>query len=557
MSKFWYVTIKKPIYLFCILFTFAPLAGKGLPPFTENPADMPFPEIVQKDGKYTLYVDGKPYLILGAQLWNSSAWPSILPGIWPQMKELHCNTVEAPVYWEAIEPEPGQFNFAEVDSLVYGARRHGLRLVLLWFGSFKNGSMSYAPTWVETQPEKYPRMHDTSGQPIQVLSVLSEENLKADQRAFVQLMRHLKEIDAEHKTVIMVQVENEPGSLGTNRDYSPKANELFNQQVPASLTQALQKNAGTWEEVFGVDAAEAFNAFHIATFINKIAAAGKAVYPLPMYANVWIRENYFQWPGEYPSGGPTSNMMDVWKAAARELFTLALDIYHQNVEDFRDLCEKYNRTDNPLFIPEMGNGVHFARYQFYALADYNAIGIAPYGIDPFHVSPHDKRDKTQLDAKFDEIAANYDIFQKAMPAIIDLQGTGHLKAVGEEEGLKERLVSFDHYDMMVQFGFPTYQEPDTRSGRIMIGQLSDDEFILIGFDTKFTFRPKYGSAYNKAEYVSIEEGYYENDKWHRTRIWNGDAAYHATLPPQGAVLKVKLQRMASSQELQQKPNFEQ
>jgi len=35
--------------------------------------DQPLPKIVQKDGRYGLFVDGAPYLMLGAQVNNSSA----------------------------------------------------------------------------------------------------------------------------------------------------------------------------------------------------------------------------------------------------------------------------------------------------------------------------------------------------------------------------------------------------------------------------------------------------------------------------------------------------
>ena len=415
-----------------------------LNPETENVADNPMPELRKENGKYTFFVDGKPFLILGAQLWNSSAWSDVLPKIWPQLKEMNCNTIEAPVYWQDIEPEQGKFNFKELEALVYGARENDLKLVLLWFGSYKNGSLEYTPDWVRENPETYPRMQNASKQPVYVLSAVSKVNLEADKKAFVEVMKHIRKIDNDHKTVIMVQPENEPGSLQTDRDYSDAANQLFYGQVPEELTDGLKKGSGTWEEVFGVEAAEAFNAFYIAKYINEIAKAGKKIYPLPMYINVWIKENYFQRPGEYPSGGPTSNMIEVWKIAAPELLTIAVDIYHQNFLEFIDLCIKYKRPDNPLFIPEMGNGINFARFQFYAIGDYDAIGVAPYGSDPFHIDPRVKRDKEKLDNVFSGISANYKLFDNASDKILELQGTGLLKAAVEEHGLSEKLLSFEH-----------------------------------------------------------------------------------------------------------------
>lgn len=535
------------------------IGGKPQKQTGENDKKAPLPEIVKgQNGKYTLHVDGKPFIVLGAQLWNSSAWPDILDKVWPQMKELHCNTLEVPIYWQNIEPVPGKFNFTELDKLINDARREGIRLILLWFGSYKNGRMQYAPEWVLNNPEKYPRMKNAAGEEVYVLSAVSETNMEADKNAFTATMKHLKQIDGEDHTVIMMQVENEPGSMWTDRDYSEPANQLFNGAVPSDLLRKLNKSSGTWEKVFGVEAAEAFNAYYIARYIDQIAAAGQQVYDLPMYVNVWIRENAFQRPGEYPSGGPTSNMIELWKAAAPHIELLALDVYHRNYTIFNELCEIYSRPDNPLFIPEMGNGPEFARFQFYAIGNYNAMGVAPYGIDPFHGDPHDQRDKEKLDQKFKYIADNYRLLKGAIPKITELQGTGKLKAVGEEHGLREQFISsFGQYDALFEYGYPTYKTNGHLTGRVLIGQLGPDEFLLIGFDTKFQFRPKYGSGYGTAEFVMVEEGHYEGDNWVRRRIWNGDELYHSTLPADGVILKIKLRRTQTAGREEGKANFEQ
>ncbi len=514
------------------------------------------PEIRKEGNKFTFYLDDKPYLILGAQLWNSSVWPQITDQFWDQAKALGCNTIEAPIYWQNIEPEPGKFNFTELDHLVQTAREHGQKLVLLWFGSYKNGRSQYAPPWVLDNPKKYPRMQNAAGQDIYVLSAVSKTNLEADKNAFVAVMKHLKKIDSADQTVIMVQVENEPGSMWTNRDYSAEANRLYAQKIPKIVAEKLDKKQDAWAATFGVDGPEAFNAYYIATYIDQIAQAGKAVYNLPMYANVWIRENAFQRPGEYPSGGPTSNMIDLWKAVAPNLDLLALDVYHGNPNIFNQLCDNYDRPDNALFVPEMGNGHNFARFQFYAIGNYNAIGVAPYGIDPFHVDPHDQRDKEHLDGRFTGIAQNYHLLAKAMYPITQLQGSEKLVAVGEEEGMSEQLVHLENYDVLFQYGFPTYKERSQRTGRALIGQLGPDEFLLIGFDAKFLFRPTYGSGYNAAEYIIAEQGHYEGKKWVRERIWNGDALYHATLPSDGAILKIKLRRVAAADDTKVKANFD-
>src|SRR5690606_10184836 len=91
---------------------------------------------LQKHGTATqLIVDGAPFLIYGGELGNSSASSAdYMRPLWPRFEALNLNTILAPVYWELLEPEEGRFDFAHVDSLLHQARRHDMRLVLLWFG---------------------------------------------------------------------------------------------------------------------------------------------------------------------------------------------------------------------------------------------------------------------------------------------------------------------------------------------------------------------------------------------------------------------------------------
>ncbi len=367
-------------------------------------------------GSYRLMVDGQPYFILGAQVRNSSAWPEQLEKAWPLYKELHANTAEIPVYWEVIEPQPGKFDFASVDRILDGARKNNLRLVLLWFATWKNGEMDYAPQWVKDDTTRFPRMRDRAGDQIRVLSPIAESTRTADANAFAALMRHLKEVDSEQHTVIMIQVENEPGSLESDRDYSPEANRLFAGQVPAALTQALKKKPGTWLDVFGPEEAnEAFAAYYISTYINTVAAAGKAQYPLPMYVNVWLRERKtFERPGDaYPSGGATSNVLDLWKANTPSLDAIAPDNYVLDYVGYRDILRKYSRPDNPLFVPETILGPLGARYMFYAIGEYHSLSFAPFGLDA----------KVQADSSikqedlFAGLAANFKLLAPAVSEI--------------------------------------------------------------------------------------------------------------------------------------------
>src|ERR1019366_10373936 len=281
----------------------------------------PIPQLVKSGGKYTFMVDGKPFIILGGQVHNPNAFPDLIEPAWARLKALNADTVEYPVYWNEIEPQEGRFEFGDFDLILRKARSEGLRVILLWFGTWKNGSMDWAPNWVKSDTARFPRVVDSGGNPIRNLSPHSKNNLDADRTAYVAMMRHLKEVDEADRTVIMMQVENESGLLGSVRDFSKESNALFKGPVPEKLVTTLHKKAGTWKEVFGNDADEAFSAYYLSSYINEVAHAGKQVSALMTYVNCWTgghdtgdQYSLFDRPGEgYPSGGAVSHLLDLWK----------------------------------------------------------------------------------------------------------------------------------------------------------------------------------------------------------------------------------------------------
>ena len=516
----------------------------------------PLPQIVKQGRKFSLLVDGKPFIVLGGQVGNSSGWPARMEEIWPVFKAMNANTAEIPVYWENVEPKPGEFHFETVDQIVRGARAHNLRVILLWFATWKNGVMDYAPGWVKGDTAKYPRMIDAGGQPVRVLSPHSQATMNADRTAFAAFMRHLKELDNDEHTVIMVQVENEPGSLFTDRDHSPDSEKLFAGNVPSTLATALKKPGGTWTHVFGPEADEAFAAWHVATYVNEVAAAGRREYGLPLYVNVWLRERKnFMRPGEaYPSGGATSNMLDIWKAATPAIDVIAPDIYVMDYAGYREVCESYSRPDNALLIPETGGFGAFARYMFYALADYDTLGFAPFGVDRMSAAATMPEGVpgtaagTSLRDLVRPLLDNYRLLSPALSQIASWQGTGKLHSAVEEDQITERLLTFTNYEVLAQFGRPVVSYggtfasgTDKKTGRAMIVEVASDEFVLIGFDTRVRFEPRRGSALKHAQFLWVEEGKYENGTWKPSRRLNGDETFFSlSLPAQGAILRAKL-----------------
>ena len=92
-------------------------------------------------GHYQLVLkDGTPFLARAGELQNSSLSSSAhMNKQWANLVAQNLNTVLGSVSWEQVEPVEGHFDWAELDEVIKDARTYGLKLVLLWFGTWKNG----------------------------------------------------------------------------------------------------------------------------------------------------------------------------------------------------------------------------------------------------------------------------------------------------------------------------------------------------------------------------------------------------------------------------------
>jgi hypothetical protein len=485
------------------------------------------PQLVQKDGRYALMVEGRPYLILGGQIHNSSAWPSELGQVWDSMAAMHANTVEAPVYWEQLEAQPGHFDFSNVDAVVDGARAHHLQVVLLWFGTWKNGNNHYTPEWVKADTKRFPRTIRPDGEPIDVLSPIGKNTLEADKTAFAALMKHVKEIDGELHTVLMVQVENESGNIGSVRDNSPEANRLFASPVPAEMLAATGKQPGTWSQVYGGDADELFQAYYQARYINEVAAAGKREFNIPYYINVWIDYPAAQLPQRqvdqpgigYPSGGAVQKLIGLWRKLAPSIDMIGPDIYADVPAFYRDTVKAYHRADNPLWIPETGRSDSFAKFFYLALGD-GALGFSPFGVDQSGWN-------ILGDEPWKGHAENFALFAPMAREIAALEFDGKVKTAIEEPGKATQEIDFGAWQATVSFGFPQSDgmpapgTKDTR-GTALVAQIGPDEFLVTGRDVSVTFHLPGKPAWIRSEVVRAEQGIYENGAWKPLRLLNGD-----------------------------------
>jgi hypothetical protein len=531
--------------LFCSILAFS---------FALTAASSDIPHLRKQGTATQLIVDGQPFLALAGELSNSSSSSvEYMKPVWPMLAAAKLNTVLAGVYWSQIEPQEGKFDFSVPDGLIRDARSHNLRLVFLWFASWKNGLSGYPPDWVKKDFPRFPRAQIVGGswpvfsfgQPraqvtgsrsIELLSPFADATRDADASAFAALMRHIKAVDGQQHTVVAIQVENEVGMQGDTRDRSPAANKAFDGPVPKELMDYLQqrkdtlipelrkvweaagfKTSGTWEEVFGKvrPADEIFMAWHFALFVGRVVDAGKAEYPIPMFTNC-PQSGFGRAPRGGQSGGPMPDAMDVWRAGAPRIDFFGPDTYGF---DFLTSTARYTQSGNPLFVPETSTGLEGAARALYAFGRHDAIGFSPFGVDgSFWLNRVPDSD----------FQIGYDILTQLTPLVLEHQGKGTMSAVLFQPKDPPKQIQLGNYTLTAAFlGSPVgtragSTETPTAAGALFIAT-GPDEYIVAGFGVTVAFTPNTPGA-PLAGLARVEEGNFVNGRWVPGRWLAGDEA---------------------------------
>jgi hypothetical protein len=561
--------------LFGLIFSAAALAISA-----QAQTNTGIPHLQRQGTAAQLVVDGKPFLITSGELSNNAASNlELLESVWPKLAAANLNTVLVAISWAQFEPEEGKFDYTALDGVIAKARENNLHLVVLWFGCWKNGTSSYPPVWVKKDYERFPHIQVYEGKttsivgPVETLSTFGEATRDADAKAFAALMHHIKEVDGTQHTVLMMQVENEVGVLRDSRDRSPAANKAFAGQVPAELMKYLQahkdklipefrevwaangyKATGTWEQVFGPGkpasqvlpvstnieylglirhdgewlklswpSDEIFMAWNYSRFLEKVISAGKAEYNIPMFVNTWLQSRDEAWPGTYPSGGPLPEVHDIWRAGAPDMDILAPDIH---IEYFDDVCERYLRGGNPLFIPETSTNAPNA---LMAVGKYNTIGFSPFGVDSTRPIPP-------------ELATTYGILNQLAPLILAHQGTDGITAVRMRKGDAPKKVSIGDYTLTLTYTgrnlFLPVQlrggvEASSRFGAsdsanlppveavTLIISTGRDEFYFAGGGVRVDFNTNFPGPQNVG-LADVQVGKFVDGKWVISRRIAGD-----------------------------------
>jgi len=520
------------------------------------------PYLKKENGRTELIIDGKPFYARSGELHNSSSSSLEYMDrvVWPALRPMHMNSVIAPIYWECIEPEEGAYDFTLLDGLVEQARREGMRLILLWFGLWKNSASTYVPGWVKKDSKRFWNVMSEDGRrggimmgkPLRIISPLCAEAVEADAKAYAAVMKRIREIDEQENTIITMQVENEIGILGLERDYSPVAQEAFEKEIPPELAEAVGQS-GSWQQVYGKAASETFMAWYYGRALETIIAAGKKEYPIPMYVNAWLEQ--YPWnPGSYPSGGPQFKMVDTWRVAAPSVDFYAPDIY---VEYFKGVCDEYASKGNPLFIPEVRQSADTVAFYFYAVGRHNALCFAPFGIEDMmgHSAGMDAELQAQLNISMEamrtdasvgrRLSAAYEMVINMEELVQQAHKEGRIHGFVEEDE-QGTTISMKYFDVKINFGGSGFgmmsipKAPGTPKSGGMLIELSDWEFVVLGTGCTISVQEREGTG-KKIDIERKEEGRYINGEWQRGRILNGDELMmRSSLGLQPEALRFKL-----------------
>jgi beta-galactosidase GanA len=487
------------------------------------------PRIRMENGTGQLIVNGQPFLILGGELGNSSAGTATeADSIVPKLAAMHFNTILMPVAWEQIEPKEGAFDFSILDKWIATARNHNVHLVLLWFGSWKNAFSNYTPPWVRSDSKRFPRAESADGRPLEILSTFSAEIRRCDSRAFAALMRHVRETDSDRQTVLMVQVENEVGYLGRGRDRSAEANRLFGGAVPEALVNALKtkrlqlspeleshfnERGGSWREVFGDAADEIFMAWSYASYVETVVHAGKSEYALPMYVNAQLPAPQER-AGEYPSGGPHPDYLEVWRVTAPSIDFYSPDIYWPNFEYW---VQRYEVPGNAVFVPEAR--LESSPYNaYYAYGQARAFGFSPFAADSIKLPQKDDDPEPEMMQTYELLDTIHDLLPAAQAA-----GLTRGLVLHSTSPRPTQTVALGGY--LFEATLSRYWPARTiiaDDGAMLVLQSSSDEFYVLGSGLSVSFVRDPDFDARLAGIESVEQVSRAHGQWITERRLNGD-----------------------------------
>lgn len=264
---------------------------------------------------------------------------------------------------------------------------------------------------------------------------------------------------------------------------------------------------------------------------------------ISLFTSMWPRQQPgLLRPGDSsPSGGAVSWLLPQWRALAPAIDVVGADNYDTNIVPYTEIAKSYEISGNPLFVPETGGSMANARHAFWTVAQPGSVGISKFGIDDGFGLRDGKESQ-------EPIAVDYGLLHEIAPFLLPLRDSGNVRVAIEEDGIANVPMEFDGFDLVARFGEirdgyggPRGQGNNDLSGRVIAAQVTPNRFLLTGASANLKFATKLGEA-GSVQLVTVEQGHFEDCRWVRERLLNGDeTAFGLWLPPAGRSLIVTVQ----------------
>jgi hypothetical protein len=478
------------------------------------------PHFEEVNGRRVFYVEGKPYTVLSVEI----PWWDLIYGryeetinvydyLYPAAKALGLNTIKVPVKWSMVEPSKGTYDFSYVDHVKAMAEKNGLKVVLGWFGHYASGDGNiyrnltgevFAPMYVVEDEETYPRAVDKDGNVHHnCMSYAYDAIIDVETEAFKAFMEHIKKVDEDTRTIIMVQVENEIAVFGADRqnrkmwrDHSPASNKAFEDN---GFTDDLK-----------------YSAWSISSrWIAKLTEEGNKIYPLPFYVNFVggkLKDNL--------TGGSPGEDVATYLENCPNLDFCGLNLYVQpgrSVNDLRAALNGYKLGRNLPAITETNSDLSkiAPRLAYLSIGEYGAPIFAPWALNisyPTSFQPYILEDGSMANGA-KSLKECYDTLNMAMSQVSYYAATDKLKVfMGVQPG--------EEFSYTTDMGDTKIVVSGEADGQVIILHPNEREFLIAGYRCSVSIATEY-AKWPELKKIKVEKGSYEGSNWNCT----GEARY--------------------------------
>ncbi len=493
------------------LFLFLPsLSGQIVPEVPESKDRSPHLE--EFNGRTVFFVDGMPFVALGVEI----PWRKLIYGkhsetlrgydyLYPAARQMGLNMLKVPIKWSVVEPGKGVFDFSYVDHAKAMAEENKLKLVLGWFGHYASGdgtiyrnltSEVFVPMDIIEDAETYPRAVDADGIPHHnTVSYDYEPILQREVDAFRAFMRHLREVDSEDHTILMIQVENEIAVFGSDRqnpkmwrDHSTNSNRIFAERnFQDDLTFSAQRFSENW--------------------IRRLSDAGRAVYPLPLFLN-FVGGKVADWM----IGGAPGEHLPFYLDNCPNIDFVGLNLYtsaDSSTNDLRAALERYRVGRNLPSITETNSGDdHVApRLAYLSVGEFGSPIFAPWALNtsyPTRFEPYVLSDGTLANGAF-ALHECYSSLNKALPLIAAYGGS-------ERTAVFMATHPGQTFSQWKELGGIRVTVSGSHNGQALVINTGLHKYFVIGYKCGVSLRyPE--SGWLGIKLLKVEEGCFQSNTW--------------------------------------------